>query len=100
MTITTSTIITLGSLLTAIVAIFAWIFKIHKWFLKQEEQEKIIKSLEDKHNEDIKEIRAEQRVMCTGVLACLDGLEQLGCNHSVPKAKELLEEYLNNIAHQ
>lgn len=100
MTITTSTIITLGSLLTAIAAIFAWIFKVHKWFLKQEEQEKRIKSLEDKHNEDTKEIRTEQRVMCTGVLACLDGLEQLGCNHSVPKAKEMLEEYLNNIAHQ
>lgn len=83
-----STIITLGSLLTAIVAIFTIIFKIHKWFLKQEQQDVEIKHLKD-----------EQRVICTGVLACLDGLGQLGCNHSVPKAKEKLEEHINKVAH-
>ena len=89
MYVTASTIITLASLITAIVAIFTVIFKIHKWFLKQEKQDSEIQHLKD-----------EQRIICTGVLACLDGLEQLGCNHSVPRAKEKLENHINEMAHQ
>lgn len=100
MTITTSTIITLASLIGALSAIFTVLYKILKWFENQKNQDDKIKCLEDRHKEDIKEIREEQRVICTGVLACLDGLEQLGCNHSVPRAKEQLEEHLNKIAHQ
>ena len=89
MVITTSTIITFGSFITAIGAIFTIVFKIHKWYLKQEKQDA-----------DIQHLKDEQRLICTGVLACLDGLEQLGCNHSVPKAKEELEEHINKVAHQ
>ena len=84
-----SLIITIASLLTAVITIFALIFKIHNWYLKQEKQDA-----------EIKAIKEEQRVMCKGVLACLDGLEQLGCNHSVPKAKEALENHINEVAHQ
>ena len=93
-------IITISSLLAAIVAIFTLLYKAIKWFDNQKQQDEKIKELEEKHKEDVKEIRAEQRVICTGVHACLDGLEQLGCNHNVPKAKEQLEEHLNKIAHQ
>lgn len=104
MTITVSQlvtfIITFASLLGALASIFAVLYKILKWFENQKKQDEKIKELEDRHKEDVKEIRAEQRVICTGVFACLDGLEQLGCNHTVPKAKEQLEEHLNKIAHQ
>ncbi len=55
---------------------------------------------QEKQDAEIKAIKEEQRVMCKGVLACLDGLEQLGCNHSVPKAKEALENHINEVAHQ
>lgn len=89
MIIMASYIITIASLLTAVITIFALIFKIHNWYLKQEKQDA-----------EIKAIKEEQRVMCKGVLACLDGLEQLGCNHSVPKAKEALENHINEVAHQ
>lgn len=89
MIIMVSLIITIASLLTAVITIFALIFKIHNWYLKQEKQDA-----------EIKAIKEEQRVMCKGVLACLDGLEQLGCNHSVPKAKEALENHINEVAHQ
>lgn len=100
MTITASSIITFASLIGALSAIFAVLYKILKWFENQKNQDDKIKCLEERHKEDIKEIREEQRVICTGVLACLDGLEQLGCNHSVPRAKEQLEEHLNKIAHK
>jgi len=106
-----SIIITISSLLAAIVAIFTLLYKTIKWFDNQKEQDKKIKELEEKHKEAMKQLEAkheedmggvrnELRVICTGVLACLDGLEQKGCNHTVPKAKELLEEHLNKIAHQ
>ena len=104
-------IITLASLIGALSTIFAVLYKILKWFEKQQKQDDKIKELEAKHKKDIEQLEAkheedmggvrnELRVICTGVLACLDGLEQKGCNHTVPKAKELLEEHLNKIAHQ
>lgn len=94
---TISTIITIASLITAVTVIFGAIFKIHKWFLKQEKQDEEIKKIKEV---DIKHLKDEQRIICTGVLACLDGLEQLGCNHSVPRAKGMLEEHINKVAHQ
>lgn len=100
MTITVSSIITCASLLGAVTTIFAVLYKILKWFEKQQKQDDKIKELEEKHKEDMGSVRNELRVICTGVLACLDGLEQKGCNHTVPKAKAQLEEHLNKIAHQ
>lgn len=41
----------------------------------------------------------ERRLMMMGLMACLDGLEQQGCNHTVPSTKQTLSEYLNNKAH-
>lgn len=110
MVITTQTIITTAALLTALISIFTIVFKIHNWYLKQEQQDKMIEHLQeqqdkkiehlkDAHNEDVYEIKAEQRIICEGLLACLDGLQQLGCNHSVPEAKKTLEKHLNKIAH-
>lgn len=99
MVITTQTIITTAALLTALISIFTIVFKIHNWYLKQEQQDKKIDHLKDAHNEDVHEIKAEQRIICEGLLACLDGLQQLGCNHSVPEAKKTLEKHLNKIAH-
>ena len=79
----------MASVVTASLVILGLMARIHKWFLKQEHQD-----------EEIAQIKAEQRVLVTGVLATLDGLEQLGCNHSVPKAKSLLENHLNDLAHK
>lgn len=41
----------------------------------------------------------ERRLLMQGVMACLDGLEQQGCNHTVPLAKKEINEYLNKQAH-
>ena len=86
---TANTIILIGSLLTALILIGTTVGKIHTWFLKQEQQDVQIANLKE-----------EQRVLCKGISACLDGLEQLGCNHSVPIAKQELEEHLNSAAHK
>ena len=32
--------------------------------------------------------------------ACMDGLQRLGANHSVPLAKNKLDKYINQQAHK
>ena len=49
---------------------------------------------------EIKELKEEQALICFALLSCLDGLEQLGANHSVPIAKEKLSKHLNIQAHK
>lgn len=47
----------------------------------------------------VRSLEEEDCLLCYGISACLDGLEQLGANHSVPKAKAELEKHLNKKAH-
>ena len=84
-----SHIITVASLITALGVILGLILKVHKWYLKQKKLE-----------EEIKQIKEEDTLICEALSACLDGLQQLGCNHTVPKAKDKLDEYLNQQAHK
>ncbi len=78
-----------GSVLAAATAIFTLIFKVYRWVLKQNEQDREIQRLKD-----------ENTLLCYGVSACLDGLIQLGANHTVPAAKDKLDKYLNQTAHK
>lgn len=89
MLITADTIITVGSFMAAITVILGTVFNVYKWYLKQ-----------NKQDEEINNIKAEQRIIFEGTLACLDGLQQLGCNHSVPATKAKMENYLNGVAHR
>ena len=78
-----------AELISAIAVIFGIIFACYRWYLKQEKQD-----------EDIKAMKEENTLICFALQACLDGLEQLGANHSVPTAKEKLEKHLNKSAHK
>lgn len=49
--------------------------------------------------EDIDNIKKEQKMCFKALNACLDGLEQLGCNHTVTSTKKELEEWLITQAH-
>jgi len=64
------------------------VFGAVKWIFRQNRQD-----------EDIRAIKEEQTLLCYALKACLDGLEQLGANHTVPVAKDKLEKYLNQKAH-
>ena len=83
------TIITVGGVITALGIILGIILKVHKWCLKQEEQDK-----------DIARIKEEDRILCEGLAAALDGLEQLGANSVVTKTKKKLNDHLNIQAHE
>ena len=51
-------------------------------------------------DKDIERLKEENQLICYGLSAALDGLEQLGANHSVPVAKNKLQKYLNKQAHR
>lgn len=98
--ITPQTVITAGAVLGAILAIGATVFKIYDWYKKQNAQDSRLDNLEQHHNQDIKAIKDEQTVLVYGVLACLKGLQEQGCNGPVTKAIEKLEKHLNIEAHR
>ena len=88
MTITSETIILTASLVTAMITIGGIALAIVKWVFRQQEQDK-----------DIKNIKEEQCLLTYGVLACLDGLEQLGANSTVSETKHKIDNHLNQKAH-
>lgn len=88
-TVTSETVIAAGAVITALIAIFGVIFAAYRWYLKQGRQD-----------EDIANIKEENTLICFALSACLDGLMQLGANHSVPVAKDKLDKHLNKNAHK
>ncbi len=83
-----TTILRAAEVIGALTIIAGAVFGLVKWILKQN-------ILEEK----IRKITDEQMIMCFALKACLDGLEQLGANHTVPLAKNELEKHLNKMAH-
>ena len=65
-------IISIASVITALGVILGVILSVHKWYLKQEKQD-----------DDIKVIKEEQSILTQGVLACLKGLKEQGCDGPV-----------------
>ena len=82
-------IIIIGSVITALGTIIACFTTIHKWILRQ-----------NKQDDDIKSIKEEQKVLTTGVLACLKGLKEQGCDGPVTEAISSIENHLNEEAHK
>lgn len=83
------TIITIASIITALGVIFGMIFAVYRWYLKQEKQDK-----------DIKSIKEEQTLLTYGVLACLKGLKEQGCDGPVTTAINQIEKHINKQAHK
>ncbi len=52
-----------------------------------------------RQTKELAAIREEQTVICFGVLACLKGLKEQGCNGPVTEALSRLEKHLNRAAH-
>lgn len=82
-------IVIIASVITALGTIIGCFTTIHKWVLKQDEQD-----------EDIKSIKEEQKILTTGVLACLKGLKEQGCDGPVTIAITEIEDHLNKEAHK
>lgn len=92
-------IIEAASMFTAIMVLVGGLWAGFKFFYRQQIQDSDMVNLKKEHVHDINLIREEQQMICYGVLACLDGLKQQGCNGNVTQAHTALEKYLNKAAH-
>lgn len=88
-TVSADAIITIAAVIGALGVIFGVVFAVYRWYLKQEKQDK-----------DIAHIKEEDTLIVFALSACLDGLQQLGANHTVPIAKDKLDKYINQQAHK
>ena len=83
-----NTVITAASLLAAIGAIFSVVFAVYRWYLRQNRQDA-----------EIERMKSEQCLLTYGILACLKGLKEQGCNGPVTEAIDKIEKHINKQAH-
>lgn len=98
--LTWQTIITAGAVLGATVAIVTAFVKIVRWMDRQKQQDDDIKDLRTTHISDMDSMKKEQTLIVYGLLACLKGLKEQGCNGPVTEAISKIEKHLNQKAHQ
>lgn len=97
----------IAGVITTLSVIIGVPISLKKWHDKKE-KEKIakIEAEKDRAKKDVEQdkkiqsMQTEMTLLCYAVSACLDGLMQMGCNHSVPNAKDKLDKYLNKKAHE
>lgn len=89
LTITADTIIKLASLLGALGVLGGVVFWLFRFVDRNRRQDR-----------ELTAIRKEQQLICYGVLACLKGLKEQGCNGPVTEALSKLEKHLNQAAHE
>ena len=78
---------------SAVLAALGGIGGVAVWCLKFVDRQK-------KQDHELAAIRREQTLICYGVLACLKGLKEQGCNGPVTAALDKLEKHLNEAAHE
>lgn len=83
------TIITAASLLVAITTLGGAMISAYKWYARQ-----------NKQDQDICKLKEEQCLLTYGVLACLKGLQEKGCNGPVTEAIGKIEKHINKAAHE
>lgn len=80
---------TVASVITAAGVIIGVIIAAFKWLLRQKKQDV-----------DIVAMKEEQTVLTHGVLACLKGLKEQGCDGPVTEAIDQIEDFINKRAHK
>jgi Na+/melibiose symporter-like transporter len=99
-TLTWQSFITAAAVVGAVIALVTYFSKVVRWVDKQNEQDKEIQNLKKHHEDDIASIKEEQTLLVYGILACLQGLKEQGCNGPVTEAIGKYEKYLNQKAHK
>ena len=82
-------IITAASVISSLVVICSALIAVYRWFQRQADQDK-----------EITHIKDEQAVLISGVLACLKGLKEQGCDGPVTEAINKIEKHINHAAHK
>ncbi len=82
------TIITAAAVLAAVAAFIGYYNKAYRWVQKQSAQDAEIAS-----------IKEEMTLLTYGILSCLKGLKEQGCNGPVTDAINRIEKHMNKRAH-
>lgn len=109
--LTAQNIITAGSLVTAAILLVKRFANGVRWFDKQEKRTTDYENLKAQHDADVKKLESEMaeeirknnvelQILTRGILACLKGLQEKGCNGPVTETAREIEEYLNTKAHE
>ena len=88
-TLNWQTIVSLAAVIAALIALLGYLFKGYDFVRRQKEQDKVIRSIQN-----------EQALLTMGVLACLKGLKEQGCNGPVTEAINKIEAHLLEQAHK
>lgn len=88
LTLTWQTVITVAAVLAAAGGIGAAVARVVRWLDRQKAQDA-----------DLDAIREEQTLLTYGVLACLKGLQEQGCDGPVTDAIDKIEKHINKAAH-
>lgn len=81
-------IIRAAAVISAIIIIGGLLIGAYKWYARQNAQDA-----------EIAKIKKEQCLVIYGILACLKGLKEKGCNGPVTEAVEKIEKHINKAAH-
>ena len=109
--LTPQTIVTAGAVVTAALLLVQRFAKGVRWFDRQEKQSTDIEELKHQHEVDVEKLESEMaaeirknneelQLLTRGILACLKGLQEKGCNGPVTEMAQEIEDYLNTKAHK
>lgn len=87
-TLNAQTIITAGAVIAALTTIVTLLVKVIRWVDKQKKQD-----------QRLDDVEKEQTLIVYGILACLKGLKEQGCNGPVTEAIGKIEKHINRKAH-
>jgi hypothetical protein len=110
-TITTQGFLTFVAVVTGAITIITLLVKFVHWFDRQKAQDDEMKKIREQHDADVAKLRSEeskhtsaikeeQQLLTYGILACLKGLQEKGCNGPVTEAISVFEKHLNKRAHE
>lgn len=100
MDMTIQTVTAICGMIAAVGGTVALVFKFVRWVDRQKAQDQELQALKSTHEADIKALQEELTAVCYALLACLDGLKQLGANGNVTEAHKTLNKHLNKKAHK
>lgn len=86
--LTVQSIITAGAAVGAVSVLAALLVKLVHWVDRQKAQDA-----------ELQDVQTEMTLLTYGVLACLKGLKEQGCNGPVTEAVNKIEKHLNQKAH-
>lgn len=100
MYITWQTVITAAAVISAMTVIVTLFIKVVRFIDRQKKQDGELTDIRAMHNADMASMKKEQTLLVYGILACLKGLKEQGCNGPVTEAINKIEKHINENAHK